>query len=98
MILRASTRNSSGAVERSRKPRRLSATSGWLLTFRGTVGLDQQPKRVDRDLQHAIHVRRIQVMDLTRAELVHAKVDRARAQLPQPRHHEKRRRLHVVAQ
>src|SRR5712664_257305 len=99
MILRASTLNSSGWVARSRKPRRLSATSGWLLTFSGTCVLfDQKTDRVHRDLQHAIHIRRIEMMDLSRAELVHAQVDRACTQLPDARHNEKRGRLHVVAQ
>src|ERR1700730_8060543 len=77
MILRASTLNSSGAVDWSRKPRRLSATSGWLLTFSGTVVLDEEPKRIHRDLQHAIHVGRVEVMDLPRPKLVHTQVDRA---------------------
>src|SRR3977135_2236211 len=98
MILRASTLNSSGAVDLSRKPRRLSATSGWLLTLSGTVVFDQEPKRVHRALQHSVHIRRVEVMDLSGAQLVHAKVDRARAQLPQARHNEERRGLHVVAQ
>src|SRR6267142_4945373 len=98
MILRASTLNSSGAVERSRRPRRLSATRGWLLTFSGTVVLDQSPDSIDGNLQHAIHVRRVEVVDLPRAQLVHAQVDRARAQLPQARDHKKSRGLHVVAE
>src|SRR6202140_236035 len=79
ITLRASALNSSGGVDRSRNPRRLSATRGWLLTFSGTVVLDQTPDGVHRDLQHAVHVRRVEVMDLSRAELIHAQVDRARA-------------------
>src|ERR1700682_2200200 len=98
ITLRASALNSSGEVDRSRNPRRLSATSGWLLTFSGTVLLDQTADRVHGNLQHAVHVRRVEVMDLARAKLVDAQVDRARAQLAQPRHHEQRRRFHVVAQ
>ena len=33
---------------------------------------DQDSDRVDRDLQHAVHVRRVEVMDLACAELVDA--------------------------
>src|SRR4030088_2655211 len=83
MILRASTLNSSGVVERSRNPRRLSATSGWLLTFSGTVVLDQPADGVHRDLQHAIHVGRVEVVDLSSADLVHAQVDGPCTQPPQ---------------
>src|ERR1700730_8008348 len=98
MILRASTLNSSGVVEVSRSPRRLSPTSGWLLTFSGTVLLDQPTDRVDRDLQHPLHVLRVDVLDLAGTELVDAEVDRARAKLPQACHDEQCRGLHVVAQ
>src|ERR1700694_90969 len=99
MTLRARARNSSGCVVLSRSPRRLSATSGCLLTLRGTrVARDQAPQGVDRDLQHPVHVRRVEMLDLSRAELVHAQVDGGGAQLAQPRHDEERRRLHVVAQ
>src|SRR5207245_5725379 len=98
MSLRARTRNSSGRVATSRRPTRLSATSGWLLTFSGTVVLDQTLKCFHCDAQHAVHVRRIEVMDLARAELVDAEVDRARTKLPQSRDDEERRRLHVVAE
>src|SRR5207245_4184062 len=96
--LRARLRNSSGGVEVSRRPARLSATSGCLLTCSGTVVLDQELQRVDRDAKHAIHVRRVEVMDLARAQLVHAEVDRARAQLAEPGDHEEGRRFHVVAE
>src|ERR1700682_2777630 len=72
MILRASTLNSSGEVELSRNPRRLSPTSGWLLTFSGTVVLDQAPHCVHRDLQHPVHVLRVDVLDLAGAELIDA--------------------------
>src|SRR5690349_11159110 len=75
--LRARSRNSSGWVETSRRPARLPATSGWLLTFSGTVALDQQLHSIDGDAQHAVHVLRIQVMDLAGAELVDAEVDGA---------------------
>src|ERR1700680_456453 len=98
MILRASTRNSSGVVELSRSPRKLSATSGWLLTFSGTVVLDQQPDGVHCDLQHAVHVRGVEGVNLSRAQLIDAQVDRARAQLSQPRDHKQSRGLHVVAE
>src|SRR2546429_4873125 len=99
ITLRASTRNSSGGVVLSRKPRRLSATSGWLLTLSGTgVASDKPPHSVDGDLQHAVHVRGVDVMDLAGAELVDAEVDRACSQLPQPRNDEERRSLHVVAE
>src|SRR5713101_5367605 len=96
--LRARTRNSSGCVETSRKPARLSATSGWLLTFSGTVALDQQLHRIDGDAQHAVHVLRVEVVDLAGAELIDAKVDRARAQLANSRDDKERRRLHVIAE
>jgi hypothetical protein len=56
MTLRARTLNSSGEVERSRNPRRLSATSGWLLTFSGTIVLDEAPDGVNGHLEHAVHV------------------------------------------
>src|SRR5260370_16920190 len=98
MSLRARTRNSSGGVAESRKPARLSATSGWLLTFSGTVVLDQAAEGIDGDPKHAVHVLRVEVMDLARAQLVDAEVDRARAALPNARDDEKRGRLHVVAQ
>src|SRR5438094_4549777 len=99
ITLRASTRNSSGGVVLSRKPRRVSATSGCLLTLSGTgVAFDQPPHSVDGHLQHAVHVRGVEVMDLAGAELVDAEVDRACSQLPQPRNDEERRSLHVVAE
>src|SRR3981081_257265 len=98
MILRASTLNSSGVVELSRSPRRLSPTSGWLLTLSGTVLLDQPPNRVDCHLQHPLHVLRVAVLNLAGTELVYAEGDRARAPLAQARYHEQGRRLHVVAQ
>src|SRR5216684_6380585 len=96
--LRARFRNSSGGVDVSLRPTRLSATSGWLLTFSGTVVLDQPLQRVHGDPQHAVHVGRIEVMNLARSELVDAEVDRACAQLADAGDHEKRRRFHVVAQ
>src|SRR5712692_2249376 len=86
--LRARFRNSSGGVDTSRRPTRLSATSGWLLTFSGTVVLDEPLQRVHGDAQHAVHVGRIEVMDLPRPKLVDAEVDRARAQLPDAGDHE----------
>src|SRR5216683_5252801 len=98
MSLRARTRNSSGGVAESRRPARLSATSGCLLTFSGTVVLDQAAESIDGDPEHAVHVLRVEVMNLARAELVDAEVDRARAPLPNARDDEKRGRLHVVAQ
>src|SRR5262245_46545256 len=98
ITLRAWTRNSSGGVLLSRSPRRPSATIGCLLTLRGTVSLDQYPDCVDRDIEHAIHVRRVQVVNLAGADLVDAQVHAARPHLPQPRDHEERRALHVVAQ
>src|SRR5260370_12480641 len=94
--LRARARNSSGWVETSRRPARLSATSGWLLTFSGTVALDQQLHRIDGDAQHAVHVLGVEMMDLAGAQLIDAKVDRARAQLANSRDDEERRRLHLV--
>src|SRR5712692_2107829 len=97
MSLRARTRNSSGGVAESRKPARLSATSGWLLTFSGTVVLDQQLQGIHRDAKHAVHVLRVQMMDLARAQLVDAQVDRARTQLADASDDEQRRRLHIVA-
>src|SRR5260370_7307818 len=96
--LRARTRNSPGWVDTSRKPARLSATSGWLLTFSGTVALDQQLHRIDGDAQHAFHIFRVEVVDLARAQLVDAHVDRAGAQLADSRDDEERRRLHVIAE
>src|SRR6202030_2812321 len=90
--------NSSGGVERSRRPRKLSATRGWLLTFSGTVALDEKPDRIHRNLQHALHVRGVEVVDLSGTQLVHAEVDRARSKLAQTGHHEERGRLHVIAQ
>src|SRR5580693_1834765 len=98
MTLRARTLNSSGEVERSRNPRRLSATSGWLLTFSGTIVLDEAPDGIHGHLEHAVHVRRVEMVDLAGAELVHAQVDRAGAQPPQAGDHEERGRLHVVAE
>src|ERR1700704_1744322 len=99
MIFRASALNSSGGVATSRSWRRLSPTSGWLLTLRDkAVPLDQPPHRVDRHLQHSVHIRRIEVMDLAGAELVDAQVDCPGAQLAKARHDKKRGRLHVVAQ
>src|SRR5229473_4737366 len=98
MSLRARTRNSSGGVAESRRPARLSATSGCLLTFSGTVVLDQAAESIDGDPEHAVHVLRVQVMDLARAELVDAEVDRTRAPLANAGDDEKRGRLHVVAQ
>src|SRR5260370_13289143 len=98
MSLRARTRNSSGGVAESRKPARLSATSGWLLTFSGTVVLDQAAEGIDGDPKHAVHVLRVEVMDLARAPLVDAEVDRARAALPNESDEEKRGRPHVVTQ
>src|SRR6185437_4923804 len=96
--LRARTRNSSGGVSMLRSPARLSATSGCLLTFSGTVALDQPSKRVDGHAQHAVHVLRVEVMDLACAQLVDAEVDRRRPALANPRDDEQRRRLHVVAE
>src|SRR5216683_706995 len=96
--LLASTRNSSGGVLLSRRPPRLSATSGCLLMCSGTIVLDEPLQRADRDAQHAVHVRRIRVKDLTRAKLVDAEVDGAGANLPDASYHEQRRRLHVVAE
>src|SRR5712692_8127371 len=98
MSLRARARNSSGRVAASRRPARLSATSGWLLTLSGTVVLDQPPESVDGDPKHAVHVLWVQVMDLARAELVDAEVDRARAPLADARDHEQGGRFHVVAE
>src|SRR5258708_36646453 len=88
ITFRARTLNSSGGVARSRSPRRLSATRGWLLTFSGTVVLDEATDRIHRHLQHAVHQRRVEMVDLAGAELVHAQVDRAGAELPQARDHE----------
>src|SRR5438105_15937831 len=86
ITLRARTRNSSGGVLLSRKPRRLSATSGCLLTLRDTgIAFDQPPDGVDGDRQHAVHVGRVEVVDLAGTELVDAEVDRPRTQLPKPR-------------
>src|SRR5258708_22100269 len=99
MTLRARARNSSGCVALSRSPRRLSATSGCLLTLSATdVTRDEPTQRVDGDLQHAVHVGRVEVMYLPGPELVHPEGARSRAQLAQARHDEERRRLHVVAQ
>src|SRR5258708_25860782 len=97
MSLRARTRNSSGGVAESRKPARLSATSGWLLTFSGTVVLDQAAESIDGDPEHSVHVLRVEVVDLARAELVDAEVDRARAPLPDARDDENRGRLQFLA-
>src|SRR5205807_1868321 len=96
--LRARVRKSSGGVDMSRRPAGLSGTRGWLLTCSGTVVRDQQLQRVDRDAKHAIHVRRVEVMDLARAQLIDAEVDGARAQLAEPRDHEERRCFHVIAE
>src|SRR5580704_16031044 len=63
ITLRARTLNSSGGVDRSRNPRRLSATRGWLLTLSGTVVLDEPPNGVHRHLQHAVHVGGVEVVD-----------------------------------
>src|SRR5258708_5712415 len=99
MILRASPLNSPGGVATSRSWRRLPPTSGWLLTLSDkAVPLDQPPHRINRDLEHAVHVRRVEVVDLSRAKFVDAQVDRARPQLAQPRYDEEGGRLHVVAQ
>src|SRR5579859_1020897 len=106
ITLRASTRNCSGSVARSRSPARLSATSGWRLTISGTgdplaapllVALDQDPDRVDRHAHHAVHVRGVEVVDLAGADLVDAQADRARPHPADARHHVQGRRLHVVA-
>src|SRR5437868_3208938 len=98
MIFRARTRNSSGGVPTSRSWRRLSATSGCLLTLSDkSVASDQAPQRVDRHLEHAIHVGGVEMMDLTGSNLVHAKVDRSGAQLAEAGHDKQRRRLHIVA-
>src|SRR5260370_9991376 len=91
--LRARTRNSSGWVETSRKPARLSATSGWLLTFSGTVALDQQLHRVDSDAQHAVHVFRVECVDLSGSQLVDATVHHAPPHLATSSHDEYPRRL-----
>src|SRR5438132_8153533 len=99
MTLRARTRNSSGGVVLSRRPRRLSATSGCLLTLSGMgVAGDEPPNRVDGDLQHPVHVGGVEVMDLAGAELVDAEVDGPGSQLPEPRDDEKRRCFHIVAE
>src|SRR5205823_12495192 len=99
ITLRARTRNCSGSVLRSRSPARLSATSGCLLTLSGTlVPSDEEADGVDGDLQHPVHVRGVEVVDLPRAQPVHAQVDCAGAQLAQPRDHEQGRGLHVVAE
>src|SRR5260370_7005248 len=98
MSWRARFRNSSGGGAAWRRPARLWATSGWLLTFSGTVVLDQAAECIDGDPEHAVHVLRVEVVDLARAELVDAEVDRARAPLPNARDDEKRGRLHVVAE
>src|SRR6266851_2780337 len=98
MSFRARFRNSSGGVAESRRPARLSATSGWLLTFSGTVVLDEQLHSIDRDAKHAVHVLRVYVMDLAGAQLVNAEVDCARTQLADARHNKQRRRLHIVAE
>src|SRR2546429_9842237 len=69
ITLRASTRNSSGAVLLSRNPARLSATSGGRLTVSGiSVFGDQSAQRVHSHLQHPVHVRGLEVMDLARAQ------------------------------
>src|SRR4029077_6567378 len=94
----ASTLNSSGGVVRSRSPRRLSATSGWLLTFSGTIVLDKAPDRVHCDLQHAVHVGRVEVVDFAGAQLIHTEVDRCRTQLSHTRDHKEGRGFHVIAQ
>src|SRR5690349_9644203 len=87
ITLRAWTRNSSGGVLVSRKPRRPSATSGCLLTLSGKlVALDEQPNRVDRRGKHAIHVGRVEVVDLASSDLVHAQAHRAGAHLAETRH------------
>src|SRR6267378_8076852 len=91
ITLRASTRNSSGGVLLSRRPRRLSATSGCLLTLRGTrVAFDQPPDGVDGDRQHAVHVGRVEMVDLAGAQLVDAQVDGPRTHLPKPRDDQER--------
>src|SRR5438270_1833852 len=97
ITFRASVRNSSGSVVSSRRPRRLSATSGCLLTLSGTgVALDEPANGVDGDGQHAVHVGGVEVMDLTRSHLVDAQANSARSHLPHPRHDKQRRGLHVV--
>src|SRR5262245_37161559 len=98
ITLRAWTRNSSGGVLLSRRPRRPSATIGCLLTLSGTVALDENADRIDGDIQHADHEGRVEVVDLAGADLVNAQVDAARAHLAQPRHDEQRRGFHVVAE
>src|SRR5438093_606911 len=70
ITLRAWTRKSSGGVLLSRRPRRPSATSGCLLTCSAKlVTLDEPADRVDRDRQHAVHVRRLEVVDVGRTHL-----------------------------
>src|SRR5260370_10943767 len=98
MTLRARARNSSGCVALSRSPRRLSATSGCLLTLSATnVTRDEPTQRVDGDFQHAVHVGESEVIDLSCPKLVHAEVERPRAQLAQPRIYQDRRLLHFAA-
>src|SRR5438105_14815265 len=96
MILRARSRNSSGSVVLSRSPARQSWTIGWLLTWSGTVGLDQPADRVDRNPQHAVHEGGVQVVDLSSAHLVDAEQDDAGAIAAQGRDHQDGGRLHVV--
>src|SRR5437867_9306896 len=98
ITFRAWTRNSSGGVVLSRRPRRPYATSGCLLTCSATlVALDEPSDRVDRDRQHAVHVRRVEVVDLARTDLVDAQAHRAGAHLAQAGNDVQRRGLHVVA-
>src|SRR6266536_4856457 len=98
ITLRAWTRNSSGGVLLSRRPRSPSATRGCLLTLSGNcVALDEPADGVDRHRKHAVHVGRVEVMDLADADLVDAKTDGAGAHAAQAGDDEQRGRLHVVA-
>src|SRR6266536_3929359 len=95
MILLERTRNSSGGVRASRRPARQSATSGWLLTWSGIV-YDEAADGVDGHPEHAVHEGGVQVMDLTRAQLVDAEQDHPRPELAERADDHDRRRLHVV--
>src|SRR5215472_1725853 len=93
---RASERNSSGEVPWSRRPARQCWTTGWPLTCSATVSLDQPAHRVDGHADQAVHRRRVLVVDLAGAELVHAQQDDARPPSAERAHDQQRRRLHVV--
>src|SRR5215472_10318265 len=75
IAFRASARNSSGTVARSRSPARQSWTTGCALTCSGTVPFDQPAHGIHGHGQEPVHVRGLEMLDLAGPHLVGAHQD-----------------------